>query len=35
VPFKIKSSSSVQTLTMTFAKITHNAPVDEKLFVKP
>jgi hypothetical protein len=35
VPFKIKNTSSVQGLTMTFIKITHNAPVDEKLFSKP
>jgi hypothetical protein len=35
VPFKIKNSSSVQGMTMTFVKITHNAPVDEKIFVKP
>jgi hypothetical protein len=35
VPFKIKNTSSVQGMTMTFVKITHNAPVDEKIFSKP
>jgi hypothetical protein len=35
VPFKVKNTSSVQGMTMTFVKITHNAPVDEKIFSKP
>jgi hypothetical protein len=35
VPFKIKNTSSVQGLTMTFTKVTHNVPVDDKIFAKP
>ena len=35
VPFKIKNTSSVQGLTMTFVKVVHNGPVDEKIFSKP
>jgi hypothetical protein len=35
VPFKIKNTSSVQGLTMTFSKITNNTPVDQKIFSKP
>jgi hypothetical protein len=35
VPFRLKASSQVQSFTVTFAKVAHNVPVDEKLFVKP
>jgi hypothetical protein len=35
VPYKIRIESSVQGLTMTFSKVEHNVPVDDKLFVKP
>ena len=35
VPFKLSSSSSVQSFTVTLDKVTHNVEVDEKLFVKP
>ena len=35
LPVRLKTSSSVQTITITFTKIEHNVAVDEKLFVKP
>ena len=35
VPHKVTISSSVQGITMTFAKIEHNVTLDEKMFVKP
>lgn len=35
VPFKLSSTSSVQSFTVTLEKVTHNIEVDEKLFVKP
>ena len=35
VPFKLSSSSSVQSFTVMLDKVTHNVEVDEKLFVKP
>ena len=33
-PFKLHVTSSVQTFTITFSKIEHNATIDDKLFVK-
>jgi outer membrane lipoprotein-sorting protein len=35
VPFRIRTSSSVQTISITFTNIEHNVKVDESLFVKP
>jgi hypothetical protein len=35
MPYTLRISTSVQTVTLTFTKIEHNVPVDEKLFVKP
>lgn len=35
VPFKLTSSSSVQSYRVELAKVEHNGPVDEKLFAKP
>lgn len=35
VPFKLRLSSSVQTVDMSFSKIEQNVVVDEKLFSKP
>jgi outer membrane lipoprotein-sorting protein len=35
VPFKLTSSSSLQSFTVTLDKVAHNVEVDEKLFVKP
>ncbi|HYE88972.1 MAG TPA: hypothetical protein VEA16_21625 [Vicinamibacterales bacterium] len=35
VPYTLKIVNAAQTLTITFSKIEHNVPVDEKLFVKP
>ena len=35
VPFKLSSSSSVQSFTVMLDKVTHNVEVDEKLFVRP
>jgi outer membrane lipoprotein-sorting protein len=35
VPFQIKSSSSVQTLSIDVTKVEHNQPIDQALFSKP
>ena len=35
VPFRLRSSSSIQNFTITVAKVEHNVKVDETLFVKP
>jgi zinc protease len=35
IPFRIKTSSSVQTITITLSKVEHNVKVDQQLFVKP
>ena len=35
LPFKLISSSSLQSFTITLDKVTHNVDVDEKLFSKP
>lgn len=35
VPFKLDVSSSVQNFTIVVSKVTHNIPVDDKMFVKP
>jgi hypothetical protein len=35
LPFRLKTSSSIQTITISFAKIEHNVKVDDTLFVKP
>jgi zinc protease len=34
-PFRIRTSSSAQNITITISKIDQNVPVDDKLFVKP
>ena len=33
--FKLASSSSAQSFTVDVAKVEHNVPVDDKVFVKP
>jgi hypothetical protein len=35
VPFRFTTSSSIQSLTITFTSVEHNVKVDESLFVKP
>lgn len=35
VPFKMKLTNAVQSITMTFSKVEHNVAIDEKMFVKP
>jgi outer membrane lipoprotein-sorting protein len=35
LPFKLTSSSSMQSFTIDVGKVEHNVTVDEKLFVKP
>lgn len=35
VPFRIRTSSSIQTITITLSSVTHNVKVDESLFAKP
>jgi hypothetical protein len=35
VPFRLQSSSSIQSITVDIAKVAHNVTVDEKLFAKP
>jgi zinc protease len=35
IPFRIRTSSSIQTITITFSKVEHNVKVDDALFVKP
>jgi hypothetical protein len=35
LPFKLTSSSSLQSFTVVLDKVAHNVEVDEKLFVKP
>ncbi len=35
MPFKLASSSSVQSYTVELTKVEHNTAIDEKLFVKP
>lgn len=35
LPFRARSTSSVQNFTVTIAKVEHNVQVDEKLFAKP
>ena len=35
VAFKVTLTNPMQTVNMTFTKIAHNVPVDEKMFVKP
>ena len=35
VPFSIKTSSSVQTITVKVSKVQHNIPIDDSLFAKP
>lgn len=35
LPFRITTSSSVQTLTITFTSVEHNGKIDDALFVKP
>jgi len=35
VPFQVKSSSSIQSSTVTFTKVEHNTPIDQTIFSKP
>ena len=35
IPFRIKTSSSIQSITITFTNVEHNVKVDESVFVKP
>jgi hypothetical protein len=35
VPFKLRLTNAMQTISMTFTKIEHNVTLDEKMFVKP
>jgi len=35
VPFQVKSTSTVQSFTITITKVEHNTPIDEALFSKP
>ena len=35
IPYRLRSSSSVQSFTITLSKIEHNVKVDDALFVKP
>ncbi len=35
LPFRLRSSSSMQNFTITVSKVEHNVKVDETLFVKP
>lgn len=35
VPFRLRTSSSIQSLTITFTSVEHNVKVDDSLFVKP
>src|SRR5262249_36262013 len=35
IPFRIKTSSSLQTLTINVAQIEHNVQIDQTLFSKP
>jgi zinc protease len=35
VPFKLRLTNSMQTITMTFSKVENNVTLDEKMFVKP
>lgn len=35
VPFRTKTSSSVQNLSITVKKVEHNQPIDDSMFVKP
>ena len=35
IPFKLSLSNAMQTISMTFSKVEHNLPLDDKMFVKP
>ncbi len=35
VPFKMRLTNAMQAISMTFTKVEHNVPIDDKLFVKP
>jgi zinc protease len=35
VPFKLKLTNAMQSISMTFTKIEHNVTLDDKMFVKP
>ncbi len=35
IPFRLRSSSSLQSFTVVIQKVEHNGAVDDKLFVKP
>ena len=35
IPFRLKTSSTIQTITITLTHVEHNVKVDESVFVKP
>jgi len=35
IPFRIKTSNPLQTLTVTISQVEHNTPIDQSLFSKP
>jgi hypothetical protein len=35
IPFRITTSSSIQSITITLTSVEHNVKVDDALFVKP
>jgi outer membrane lipoprotein-sorting protein len=35
IPFRVKTTSAVQTFTITITKVEHNTKIDEALFSKP
>jgi len=35
VPFKMRLTNAMQSISMTFSKIENNVTIDEKMFVKP
>ncbi len=35
IPFRLKTSSSIQSITITLTNVEHNVKVDESVFVKP
>lgn len=35
VPFKLRLTNAMQSISMTFTKVEHNVPLDDKMFVRP
>jgi outer membrane lipoprotein-sorting protein len=35
VPYRTRSINQVQSLTITFTKVEHNTPIDDRSFAKP